>query len=29
MSNGISDGVYFIRMKTDDYQAVEKLIVRR
>ncbi len=25
---GISDGVYFIRMKTDDYQAVEKLIIR-
>ena len=24
-----SDGVYFIQMKTDDYQAVEKLIIRR
>ncbi|MEO0184773.1 MAG: T9SS type A sorting domain-containing protein [candidate division WOR-3 bacterium] len=27
--DGIADGVYFIRMKTDDYQVVQKLIVRR
>ncbi len=25
----LNDGVYFIRMKTSDYQAVEKLIIRK
>jgi len=27
--NALSDGVYFIRLKTSDFQAAEKLIIRR
>jgi hypothetical protein len=25
----LSNGVYFVRMKSSDYQAVEKLVIRR